>query len=108
MKKIFTLLFCVVGSILFLKAQSPEALMTQASTEYKSSNFVNAISLCSKIIQQKPDAYLAYCTRGLSYYQLGKYDASISDYNKAIEYNPNFAEVIYYRGLVYEIGRAHV
>ncbi len=43
-----------------------------------------------------------YLHQGNSYYRKGKYNRAISDYNKALELNPKFAEAYYNRGLAYK------
>ena len=42
-------------------------------------------------------------SRGFAYDDKGEYDRAIEDYNKAIELNPEFAEVYNSRGLAYFI-----
>ncbi|TRT43832.1 MAG: tetratricopeptide repeat protein, partial [Microcystis aeruginosa Ma_QC_C_20070703_M131] len=46
---------------------------------------------------------MAYNNRGLLYSDLQKYDLALSDYNKAIEINPNLAEAYLGRGGLYAI-----
>ena len=43
-----------------------------------------------------------YYNRGILYYNQQKYDLALSDYNKAIEINPNYAEAYYNRGILYK------
>ncbi|WP_044034478.1 tetratricopeptide repeat protein, partial [Microcystis aeruginosa] len=43
----------------------------------------------------------AYNNRGNLYYNQQKYDLALSDYSKAIELNPNFAEAYNNRGVLY-------
>ena len=40
-------------------------------------------------------------SRGNTYYNQGNLPQAISDFNKAIEINPNYAEAYYNRGLAY-------
>ncbi|MFM6787580.1 MAG: tetratricopeptide repeat protein, partial [Microcystis panniformis] len=42
-----------------------------------------------------------YYNRGLLYSDLQKYDLALSDYSKAIEINPNYAEAYLNRGNLY-------
>ncbi len=42
-----------------------------------------------------------YVNRGSLYYNQQKYELALSDWNKAIDINPNFADAYYNRGLLY-------
>ena len=44
---------------------------------------------------------MAYTNRGVAYNDLKQYERAISDYNKAIELNPNFALAYNNRGWAY-------
>ena len=44
---------------------------------------------------------MAYANRGLIYYDLGLFEQSMIDCDKAIAINPEFAPSYYYRGLIY-------
>ena len=44
---------------------------------------------------------MAYYDRGLAWYEKGKHDRAISDYDKAIELNPRYAKAYYNRGLAW-------
>lgn len=43
-----------------------------------------------------------YYERGDAYYKKGQYDEAVSDFTKALEINPKFAEAHYYRGIAYD------
>ena len=45
---------------------------------------------------------MAYFSRGLGYGAKGQYDKAISDYTKAIEINPRYAEAYSNRGVAYD------
>ena len=49
------------------------------------------IKACSLMIEGDPRSAIAYYNRGVSYQFKGDLDHAITDYNKAIELNPNFA-----------------
>jgi len=57
---------------------------------------------CDKIQQPKLDSAEAYKKRGNAYYEKGQYDKAISDYSKAIELNPRYANAYNNRGNVYD------
>ncbi|MFM8296885.1 MAG: tetratricopeptide repeat protein, partial [Microcystis aeruginosa] len=42
-----------------------------------------------------------YLNRGFLYYEQGKSDLALSDYNQAININPRYAEAYGFRGLLY-------
>lgn len=62
--------------------------------EQKIEYFTNAISIDSQHIN-------AINNRGLAYFNSGKYQESIEDFDRAIQINPNFAYAYFYRGLVF-------
>src|SRR5215470_519960 len=41
-----------------------------------------------------------YCDRGLVWYQKGRYDRAIADFDRAIKIDPNFAAAYINRGLI--------
>ena len=47
--------------------------------------------------------HFVYNNRGIAYFDLQNYEQAISDYNRAIEINPKYAEAYYNRGLLYQI-----
>lgn len=48
-----------------------------------------AIADLTKAIQLKPDFVIAYIERGDTFFELGNYDAAISDYDAALRLDPN-------------------
>jgi tetratricopeptide (TPR) repeat protein len=48
---------------------------------------------------------MAYNNRGTLYYNQQKYELALSDYSKAIEINPNYANAYNNRGVVYALTR---
>ena len=66
--------------------------------------YSEAIAICTDLIRTKPDAY-AYKSRGSAKYALGNKQEAISDYDLAIEINPQFADAYKSRGLAkYALG----
>jgi tetratricopeptide (TPR) repeat protein len=59
------------------------------------------IQVCSAIIQRDPRDPIAYHNRGSAYGLKGDLDRAISDYNKAITLNPNYAPAYNGRGRAY-------
>ena len=59
----------------------------------------------NQAIRVNPKLVKAYNVRGLVYYDQGKYDLAIADYNQAIKLNPKFANAYYNRGLTYKAKR---
>ena len=61
--------------------------------------WANGVTLFDDVIEKQPDAFYAYHSRGIAYYYLGNYTASLKDYNKAIELNNSYGLTYYNRGL---------
>src|SRR4030042_768531 len=55
---------------------------------------------CAGVHKPSLDAHY-YFEQGIEYYKTGQYDNALSDYNKALEINPNYAEAYYNRGTTY-------
>jgi len=50
---------------------------------------------------------VAHYNRGIAYGKKGQYDQAISDFNKALEINPRYAEAYYSRGVAYYFKREY-
>jgi len=61
--------------------------------------WANGLTLFDDVIEKQPDAFYAYHSRGIVYYYLGNYNASLKDYNKAIELNKSYGLTYYNKGL---------
>ncbi len=59
------------------------------------------LTLINDTIRKSPQKARPYGIRGNAYVLLGDIDKAISDYNRAIEINPNFTEVYSNRGNIY-------
>lgn len=56
---------------------------------------------CSAMIQRDSRGSIAYHNRGTAYYLNGDVDRAISDFNRTIELNPNYAPAYNSRGRAY-------
>jgi len=61
----------------------------------------NSITLFDHAVIITNNNYVAYFNRGLAYRHLGKYKQALADYDKAIQFNPKYAEAYNNRGVVY-------
>lgn len=88
-----------VGSYFFTSKDMNYAkqLYQQGLTNYKNSNYQQAIKLFSQAIRINPEFSSAYNSRGDAYYRLGKYEKSQQDSSAAIRSNPNDANAYYDR-----------
>ena len=73
-------------------------LYQQGLTNYKNSEYKQAINLFSQAIRINPEYSSAYNLRGDAYYNLGNYEKSQQDSSAAIRNNPNDANAYYDRG----------
>ena len=64
--------------------------------------FEESISPLTEAIQINPETE-SYLNRGNAYVSLGNYKLAISDFDRAIEINPNYAKAYFNRGLAYNI-----
>src|SRR4030042_1222790 len=55
---------------------------------------------CAGVQKPSLDAHY-YFEQGIEYSEKGQYDNAISDFNKALEVNPNYADAYYNRGIAY-------
>ena len=58
------------------------------------------VSLLVWVIQN-PFTAVGYTQRGIAQYELGNYEAAMAYYDRAIRYDPSYAEAYYQRGLVF-------
>ncbi|BAY82729.1 TPR repeat-containing serine/threonine protein kinase [Calothrix parasitica NIES-267] len=73
-------------------------LYEQGLTNYKNSEYKQAIKLFSQAIRINPEYSSAYNLRGDAYYNLGNYEKSQQDSSAAIRNNPKDANAYYDRG----------
>ena len=59
----------------------------------------DALNDCDRSLRLLPTNKNAYDSRGFTYLKMGKFDAAIADYEKALALDPNLATSLYGRGL---------
>ena len=62
----------------------------------------NTVDFWSYVIQKEPGVPFAYYGRGLAFYEMGRTDKALEDYDKAIELDPSYAKAYATRGFVFE------
>jgi tetratricopeptide (TPR) repeat protein len=62
----------------------------------------SSFSLWNSVIENEPDIALAYNSRGVAFNRIGRVDAALRDFNRAIALNPTYYEAYYNRGIVFE------
>ena len=86
----------------FLKALTCQRKASETENrEEKLDLYKNAIIHHTEAIKLKSNYYAAYYNRGVAYYDIGKFDAAIDDFNKLIDFPHKDASVYNVRGLAY-------
>jgi tetratricopeptide (TPR) repeat protein len=62
--------------------------------------YKEAVGRYSVVLRIHPDLYLAYHGRALAYYNEDLFDLALDDFDKAIEYKPDYAEALRNRGVM--------
>jgi tetratricopeptide (TPR) repeat protein len=75
---------------------------TEAMGELASSNFDNCVQLLSALIDEVHDNKLVLISRGSAYLKLDNPRKALSDFDKAIAVDPNYARAYHLRGLAQE------
>lgn len=71
--------------------------------KHRNGQFKSSIDSYNKALALDPvDPWDDYVNRGNSWSELGEFDKAFADYEKALELKPNYNEVFYNRGIVYE------
>lgn len=90
MNKIYTTLLL----LFFTSTVLANSLTQRADSAYTKDNFVEAISLYNKIIQEEGTSSLLYYNLGNSYYRSGKIGKAIVCYERSIILDPNNEDAV--------------
>jgi tetratricopeptide (TPR) repeat protein len=92
--------FAAQGKFNEAKEEFEKALMVDLSND----SAKRALKVIEDVTKKKiGNKTVIHHFKGRTYYAKGQYDKAISDYNKAIEIDPNFAEAHLYRGNTYAV-----
>ena len=81
---------------------TPINQLNLANLRLQLSQFEAVISEMTKLIQQNKAFFPAYLTRGIAYYNLGRYEDAIKDFLFGLAITPDQPENYYYAGLSFE------
>ena len=77
------------------------ALLNEAAKENAQSNFLKAIRLYDRVIEQNTDSAKYYFYRGQDYAMIKESKSALQDYSKAISLNPAFFDTYDSRAILY-------
>jgi protein O-GlcNAc transferase len=95
---------CIFKEILLIQPDNIDALSYLGLISYQCLNYDNAIEYIQKIIEIAPDEpmrFFVYHILGDSFLKKGKTDNAVINYKKALEINPDSAEVYYSLGNIF-------
>jgi len=88
------------------KLKTADEYFKIANEYFDKDDYANTILYCDSTILQNPEHNEAYAFRGVSKFELKKYQAAIEDFDLALILEPGYAEVYYFRGLSHkELGQ---
>ncbi len=90
----------VINQAISLVPNNPNSYNEKWAVLYELKRHDEGLAAINQAIELAPRAAW-YVNRGSLYSDLQKYELALSDYNKAININPNFALAYYNRGLLY-------
>lgn len=96
------LLMVCSGALAAGNTEKPyQKLYREGVAANKAGRLDEAIALYSKAIATKKDSADLYFVRGRAYKQRDQYDLALSDFSRAIELNPRYAEAYNHRGILF-------
>jgi tetratricopeptide (TPR) repeat protein len=81
----------VTPSLTSTQVEPETSLRKLAQYKMRQGDYSEAIAIITCLLDRHPGNATDYNNRGFIYYQSGKLDAALADYNKAIEINPDLA-----------------
>jgi len=90
----------VINQAISLVPNNPNYYNEKSSVLSELKRYDEGLAAINQAINLAPRAAW-YVNRGSLYYNQQKYELALSDWNKAIDINPNFADAYYNRGLLY-------
>ncbi|MCZ8039749.1 MAG: tetratricopeptide repeat-containing serine protease family protein, partial [Microcystis sp. LE17-20A] len=90
----------VINQAISLVPNNPNSYNEKLAVLYQLKRYDEGLAAINQAINLAPRAAW-YLNRGLLYSDLQKYELALSDYNKAIDINPNYAKAYNNRGFLY-------
>lgn len=84
-----------------VETRSPEEILRSAMQKYESKDLQGALAEFDKLIKLKPDAAIAYASRGSVKDDLGNPQGALADYGKALSLDRNDYSTYFNRGVTY-------
>jgi len=104
MKKHFknasAVLLITLTALFFASCENADDLMKKGDALWDDAKYEKAAAMYSKAIKKKPSAELYY-DRGCSFFQLGKYNAALDDFNSALNLDKDYVKAYKWRGSTY-------
>ncbi|MCZ8212967.1 tetratricopeptide repeat protein [Microcystis sp. LE19-8.1F] len=91
----------VINQAISLVPNNPNSYNEKLAVLYQLKRYDEGLAAINQAINLAPRAAW-YLNRGLLYSDLQKYELALSDYNKAIDINPNYAKAYNNRGILYK------
>ncbi|NBC84230.1 MAG: tetratricopeptide repeat protein [Bacteroidetes bacterium] len=76
-----------------------KGLMQKANIAYGAGDYLTALSTINLYFKHHKPRFMAYKLRGRAYFYVNMPEYAIRDLSQALDFNPNDAEVYYYRGM---------
>lgn len=82
-------------------AAKAEATLERANALFKEGDYLGAIQIYSRAIDQDPNKVSAYFNRGLTHLKLNDLRAALDDFNKVLSLDPGNPSAHYQRGMIH-------